>query len=154
MVVLSNNQRLLTCCKGRLLFKELREVEYRICLSVLMVHPQNVQLHNVQLQNVQLPNVQLQNVQDTKRPGYKTSSYQTSSYRTSRTQNVQFFVNFETCFKKPEAEGRAYLMRSMRKDPRGSMLRLTQLRGRDTHALCSTCVMRSMGVCRLYVGIG
>ncbi len=91
------------------------------------VHPQNVQLHNVQLQNVQLSNVQLQNVQDTKRPGYKTSSYQTPSYRTSRIQNVQnnktsCFWKFKNLFKKPEAEGQAYLMQSMRWDPRGAML--------------------------------
>ena len=51
-----------------------------------------------------------------------------------------------------------------------ALLRLTLLRGFDTHALCGTCVMRSMGaavhgccgpgvlrsmgVCRLYVRIG
>jgi hypothetical protein len=104
------------------------------------VHPQNVQLHNVQLQNVQLPNVQLQNVQDTKRPVTKRPFY-----KTSRLQNVQdtkrpVFENLETCFKKPEAEGRAYF-----DGLRGAMLRLTQIRRRDTHVLCGTCVMRSMG---------
>jgi hypothetical protein len=44
--------------------------------SLLMVHPQNVQLHNVQLQNVHLPSVQSQNVQVTKPPGYQTSILQ------------------------------------------------------------------------------
>jgi hypothetical protein len=116
----------------------MREFSARVILSLnhtlhlslylwVTVHPQNVQLHNVQLQNVQLQNVLLQNVQDTKRPGYKMSSYQKSSCRTSRIQNVQdtkrpIFLNLKTCFKKPDADGRAYLMRSMRWELQVAML--------------------------------
>ncbi len=49
MVVLSNNQRLLTCWKGRLLFKEMRQAECRIWewLSVSLRLEKNRLIHYI-----------------------------------------------------------------------------------------------------------
>jgi hypothetical protein len=115
------------------------------------------------IQNVQDTKHQgYKNVQDAKRPVTKRPVIEHPGYKTSRIQNFQdtklpghktsSFCKSKNLFKKTTGQ---------RPDKLDAVLTLrstslTQLRGRDTHALCGPCVsgpwvMWSMGVCRLYV---